>query len=138
MLCCTTGSARPQNGHWKSLKSTTETFAEAFPIMGATARLMSYRFAGAAGPPAAWVGAAGSLIPLRAATICWSVWPDFTAATTDAAIPGLLGHDLSSTRHWAMDMPHGQAHLLPFMIWSARSFWTESRPDRSTPDRPSR
>jgi len=38
MICFTTGSARPQERTLEIAEEHDETFAEAFPIMGATAR----------------------------------------------------------------------------------------------------
>src|SRR4051795_8926169 len=64
-ICFITGTAREQNGHWKSLNATTVTLAPLGPLTGASPSLMFCLPSGAAGadgdPDGAGASAAASI-----------------------------------------------------------------------------
>src|SRR5215510_8189032 len=59
-ICLSTGTAREQNGHWKSLNATTVTLAPLGPLTGASPSLMFCLPSGAAGADGEGAGASAA------------------------------------------------------------------------------
>src|SRR5688572_22974146 len=92
---------------------------------------------GAAGAAGCAGACAAGLSAWRAAATAVAFLPAFTASTTVRASSGLRPQVLSSTRHWAIVMPHPQSQELAFSMSRAASFWVALSAEKSTPASPS-
>src|SRR5436309_73698 len=82
------GTARPQNGHWKSLQATTVTGAEAGPLTGASPKWMSYFLLGSSPPPPEGDGSG------------WFIQTSATSLPYLSSSPFTVGSDRLQNGHW--------------------------------------